>query len=95
MTSATKSPTMTPDRAMQRANDYARRRYRDSMVSIASYDSLKFRAFKRCANARDPQVRARANRIAEFGRSYRYCRWVLAASAAELSAFAKHPCIGE
>ena len=84
---------ITPSDAMYNANNYARRLYRDSMVSISSYDRVKFRAFQRCRRSRDQRVRGAANRIAEFGGSYRYCRWVLTASMAELSAFAQHPLI--
>lgn len=84
---------ITSSDAMYNANNYARRRYRDSIVSIAVQDDAMFRALDRCRRSRDESVRGAAIRIVGFNASYRHFRWVLTASVAELSAFAQHPLI--
>lgn len=80
---------------MDAANSWGRATYSDgSLVSFSELESARHRAWQRCSRARDVEVRRLANRIVRWSSSYRFARWVLAAPAAELAAFARHPAVG-
>jgi hypothetical protein len=88
----TRTATSESEFALYLAQNWGRDYYRNRMVKISQVDDAAFRAERRLRNIRSESVRRNAVRILNHNRGvYRWYRYLLQASMADLTAIANHP----